>query len=756
MDQLETTEKKVNKMEEMNTTNAGEDKLDDLTEVITVKSNDSDGSKEVYNRVEEPKEVAEESKVTSGANKVTEKANNVSGKAKEANNVTLEANKVSSEADNVSSEANKMTEADDKLGEEGKEVAEEGKEVIEEKKEDKVETELDKYWKAVNDNPTDFTGWTYLLQYVEQEGNIEWAREAYDAFFKHYPYCYGYWKKYSDLEKQHNNVERAREIYERGVVGIPLSIDLWLHYINFYIMEYGTQPESEDYIRLLYERAVSAAGTEFRSDKLWDSYVTWETSKNKLKNVTRIYDKIFTIPTQLYSHHFDSFKNHIMKHHPKETVELDEFLRLRQEVVRQAKDDHVDDGGGEDVSTTTDAPPGTTIDAPPGVEDTQSSLGDKEEASKIQEKIILLREIIYKENENEVSKRWAFEEAIRRPYFHVKPLERSQLKNWREYLDFEIANGSHERVVVLFERCIIACGLYEDFWIKYTKYLEQHSVMGVRNVYKRVCQIHLPKKPYIHLAWAAFEERQENYAEASEILRNIEKNVNGLVMVALRRISLERRRGNYNDVEELFEEYIRSADSNASRSFFSIKFARYLQKIRGNTPKARTVLKEALAHDEKNEKLFMQLLDVEYQCNPVEIDNVMELFNKAFNGDLPKSTKVKLSQRRMEFLEDFGTCIKKISKAYDEHQKLVKDMTSESKKRSSIGKSESPDEKKVKVDSNGTSDSVSRSHTTQPTIVTNTNSTYDYNWDAYHNSGYPYQYYTPGYGYYQQHYGSSY
>lgn len=30
-------------------------------------------------------------------------------------------------------------------------------------------TELDKYWSAVNENPTDFTGWTYLLQYVEQE-----------------------------------------------------------------------------------------------------------------------------------------------------------------------------------------------------------------------------------------------------------------------------------------------------------------------------------------------------------------------------------------------------------------------------------------------------------------------------------------------------------------------------------------------------------------------------------------------------------
>lgn len=31
--------------------------------------------------------------------------------------------------------------------------------------------ELDKYWKAVNDDPSDFTGWTYLLQYVDQEVN---------------------------------------------------------------------------------------------------------------------------------------------------------------------------------------------------------------------------------------------------------------------------------------------------------------------------------------------------------------------------------------------------------------------------------------------------------------------------------------------------------------------------------------------------------------------------------------------------------
>lgn len=58
---------------------------------------------------------------------------------------------------------------------------------------------------------------------------------------------------------------------------------------------------------------------------------------------------------------------------------------------------------------------------------------------------------------------------IKRPYFHVKPLEKAQLKNWKEYLEFEIENGTHERVVVLFERCVISCALYEEFWIKVRK-----------------------------------------------------------------------------------------------------------------------------------------------------------------------------------------------------------------------------------------------------------------------------------------------
>lgn len=38
------------------------------------------------------------------------------------------------------------------------------------------------------------------------------VRKAFDVFFLRYPYCYGYWKKYADIEKKHGNVQVAEEV----------------------------------------------------------------------------------------------------------------------------------------------------------------------------------------------------------------------------------------------------------------------------------------------------------------------------------------------------------------------------------------------------------------------------------------------------------------------------------------------------------------------------------------------------------------
>ncbi|XP_017941927.1 pre-mRNA-processing factor 39 isoform X2 [Manacus vitellinus] len=472
----------------------------------------------------------------------------------------------------------------------------------------------------------------------------------------------------------------TRMVYRRGLQAIPLSVDLWIHYINFLKETLDpADPETNSTIRGAYEHAVLAAGTDFRSDRLWEMYINWENDQGNLREVTSIYDRILGIPTQLYSHHFQRFKEHIQNNLPRDFLTTEQFVQLRRELA--AANGH----SGEEQPAE---------ELPCGTEDITDPAKLVTEIENMRHRIIEIHQEIFNHNEHEVSKRWTFEEAIKRPYFHVKPLEKIQLKNWKEYLEFEIENGTHERVVVLFERCVISCALYEDFWIKYAKYMENHSIEGVRHVYSRACTIHLPKKPMVHMLWAAFEEQQGNIEEARRILKTFEECILGLAMIRLRRVSLERRHGNMEEAELLLEDAVRNAKSITEASFYAIKLARHLFKVQKNLPKARKVLSEAIELDKENTKLYLNLLEMEYSGDLKQNEeNILSCFDKAVHGALSIKMRITFSQRKVEFLEDFGSDVNKLLDAYDEHQALLKEQ--ETLKRRAENGSEEPDEKKM-------------------------------------------------------------
>nr|XP_020459448.1 pre-mRNA-processing factor 39 isoform X2 [Monopterus albus] len=608
-------------------------------------------------------------------------------------------------------------------GTEASQVTEDGMELEEQSKETTLElttpaepelpSEFEKLFKGCEENPEDFNGWVYLLQYVEQENVLAAVRKAFDLFFLHYPYCYGYWKKYADIEKKHGNIHIAEEVYRRGLQAIPLSVDLWLHYLT-YIKENSdlSDPETEGRIRATYEHAVLAAGTDFRSDRLWESFINWETEQQKLANVTTIYDRILGIPTQLYSQHFQRFKDHVQNNHPKHFLSEEEFVPLRLELSKASLAAMV----GDDEET-----PVAEEELPPGTEDLPDPAKRVTEIENMRHKVIEVRQEMFNHNEHEVSKRWAFEEGIKRPYFHVKALEKTQLNNWKEYLDFEIENGTPERVVVLFERCLIACALYEEFWIKYAKYLEGYSTEGVRHIYKKVCTIHLPKKPRIHLLWAAFEEQQGNVEEARGILKSLEAAVPGLAMVRLRRVSLERRHGNLEEAEALLREAMESAKNATETSFYAVKLARQLVKVQRSLSKARKVLLDAIEKDETSPKLYLNLLELEYSGDVTQNETeILACFDRALKSPMPLDSRLLFSQRKVEFLEDFGSDINVLVAAYEEHQKLQKE--SETTKRKAENGSQEPDSKRQRVD-----DSSSATANTATDMQAN-NSMYNYNW----------------------------
>ncbi|KAM3611958.1 uncharacterized protein V6R79_000026 [Siganus canaliculatus] len=569
--------------------------------------------------------------------------------------------------------------------------------------EGELPADFERLWKAAHDNPQDFTSWTDLLQYCEQESHVTASRQALEAFLLRYPLCYGYWKKFADLERRAGDNDKAEMVCIQGLQAIPLSVDLWIHYINLLLGTLDMNlPESPPRIRRAFEGAVQAAGLDFHSDRLWDLYIEWEKEQGNMKNATVVLDRILRVPTQLYNSHYEKFKEHLNGHEPKEVLPPEEYEELRAFCRQSQKAERAEQAQEEEA----ERPPGEEQPATPEGTDSEELI------QKIREQVLIRRDKVYQDNEGEVRKRWHFEDAIKRPYFHVKPLDRLQLRAWHSYLDWEIAQlregtkdpnqdpsqavteGSevtaqsqeepveavgacdNHRVRILFERCLIACALYEEFWTRYTQYLESQSVDEARAVFRRACEIHLTHKPNIHMCWATFEERHGDLTEARRVLEAVEKTLPGLAVVRIRRAALERRAGQLDKSEALLQEAVaESKEKPTLHAFYSIKLARLLLKLGRNPSRARQVLQEALEISPDNDKLHMNLLELELAEDPwASAGAVHQCVTRALAAGLAPHTKILFSQRGLQFAEDYSNSIQSVLSVYEEHQKLLHEL----------------------------------------------------------------------------------
>jgi len=531
--------------------------------------------------------------------------------------------------------------------------------------EDKVKNdrkkELAKFWKTVKDDPSDFTGWTHLLQFVDSKNDTDNGEVAFNAFLKRYPYCYGYWKKFADFEKRNGTPETVMEVFAKGTTAIPLSTDLWIHFMNHCK---AVKKEDIAFIRSQYERAMSECGREWRSDKLWDHYVKWEMEEKNFPEVFQLYQRMLKIPTHGLSRNLEAFIAFMKEQNPKDLMDTVDFLTLRKEVITKTNN--------EGDSNTDDAA------AAPG-EDTESDLASAEETMDMKERIVFDVKKVFKDTEDKMRLRLKYEEGIKRPYFHVKPLERGQLKNWNDYIEFmkqEMSKdgGDITEVEILYERSLIACALYEEFWMNYISWWEGRdgdNSAKIRNIYSRACTNHLPTKVDLHEKWAAFEECGGDAEAASKVLENLEKAHPELISLLLRRINLERRRGNNEKASELYEAAIKAAPNKSVATDLSIKFARYLRMHQRNTSQASQIIKTAMESDPANPKLYLQHVDILINTMPMDVSQVVAVFEKAMEQEMPDKHKMLFSQRKVEFLEDFGSDINALLVAKTKHEEFI-------------------------------------------------------------------------------------
>lgn len=483
-------------------------------------------------------------------------------------------------------------------------------------------------------------------------------------------------------------------MFEQGLAAIPLSVDLWVHYLD-YITHTFSEPDQEDFVRKQFDRAVEACGLELRSDKMWDAYINWENSNKQLQRVTVVYDRLLATPVAKYMQHWTRFQDHVKKHSSAEVIPAEEFLAHRRSLRTSVT---------EGATSETADPDAEVDEAPPGVEDDGDAPGDttisaptvanEEENKSIQQLIISAREKVHQSTSDEVKQRWSFEDAIKRPYFHVKPLERSQLQAWRDYLEFEIKQGNERRMRTLFERCLIAAALYEEFWMRYLHYLETLSTVTpdeMRSVYERACTIHLKDKLKPHLSWANFEEENGNPNRALELLAELQSRLPEALEPHLQAVALERRRGNLEKAQELFESSLATFKEKAGTSLsvgycnLLIKYARFLALFRGNSQQAvsvlQTVLDETLGsgmklseqEQQSLESLLWSMIEFSLASSPPNLETAASVLKTGTGPHFSPRIRLVFGHRYHQFVAECGHPGVSVS----ESTKLLRDLQQE-------------------------------------------------------------------------------
>ena len=372
-----------------------------------------------------------------------------------------------------------------------------------------------------------FAAWTKLLGLVEAEAGIhpERIEPTFDGFLSKFPLCFGYWWKYAKLRPQ-------AEIYERAVDAVPLSAELWKNYLEF---QSGAAVETR---RELFERALDAVGHDKDAGALWDAYFDFEATHGTPETVCRVYRRVLRVDG---------------------TGRVDEFWHRFKLLCRAYKTSEI--LSLEEAATYLEHYKGVkTLEAEDDEEraklEKMAGFSDLEEQRQMEQ---MLRETEQEKNALVATRlaRQKYEAGIRRWYFHAKPLDEAQLQNWRDYLAAEIHDAGDDvkrfpAVQLLFERCLIPCAFYAEFWLAYALWA-QHRLNNdeALAIIARASTKYLPKRIDILETLAHFLELVDRIDDARQIHLAVfdktkRENPKLRCAAAVSRANFERRQHNYS------------------------------------------------------------------------------------------------------------------------------------------------------------------------------------------------------------------
>ncbi|KAJ5994388.1 mRNA splicing protein (Prp39) [Penicillium sp. IBT 35674x] len=432
--------------------------------------------------------------------------------------------------------------------------------------------ELRKLEAELTDDPDNFETWEKLVRAAESlEGGINrnsnpqaitTARHAYDRFLAKFPLLFGYWKKYADMEFSITGTEAAEMVYERGIASISPSVDLWTNYCGFK----AETSHDADIIRDLFERGANSVGLDFLAHPFWDKYIEFEERVEAQDKIFAILSRIIHIPMHQYARYFERYRQLAQNRPLAELASADVMSQFRTELE----------------AASSQVPPGAKAEA-----EIERDLRLRVDNYHLE---------VFSKTQTETTKRWTYEAEIKRPYFHVTELDEGQLTNWKKYLDFEESEGSYPRIQFLYERCLVTCAHYEEFWLRYARWMTAQSDKEeeARIIYQRASCLYVPiANPAIRLQYAYFEEMSGRIDVAKDIhyaiLYCLPSHVETIISLA----NMSRRHGDLNAAIEIYKTQLDSPEVEmATKAALVAEWARLLWKIKGTPDDARKVFQE--------------------------------------------------------------------------------------------------------------------------------------------------------------------
>ncbi|KAM3748551.1 hypothetical protein ACB098_05G117700 [Castanea mollissima] len=419
------------------------------------------------------------------------------------------------------------------------------------------------------------------------------------------------------------------------------------------------------YWRRLFQRGISFVGKDYMCHTLWDKYIEFELSQQQWSSLTHIYIKALRFPTKKLRHYYNCFKKLVAFWEEEiKCQSISATEKLQKEPVLESKKPicFKDDEISCIIKDLLDPSAGFA-------------------RSKALQKYLSVGEWFYKEAHQLDDQIRHFEANIHRSYFHVKPLDSSQLENWHNYLDSVEMHGDFDWAVKLYERCLIPCANYPEFWMRYVEFMESKGGREIaNNALDRLTLIFLKRVPVVHLFKSRFKEQIGDVcgAQAAFLQCEAESGPNFVENVKMK-ANMEKRMGNLEAASNVYKEALEMAamkKMTQTLSILYVHFSRLKYMSSGSADAAINVLVDGIKHVPHCKLLLEELVNFTMMHEGPRHINVVDCvianaispgpgISQGLNGKDAED----ISNLYIEFVDLCGT-IHDLRKAWNRHIRL--------------------------------------------------------------------------------------